>query len=238
MSPIPPDLRDYLLAPSLKLLWGTLRDRLERNGHAVRGSVTVELDDDGADRLSGLLGRAVRSGSARVRLADLDASLRSSAAGRGLIPVVAGLTGAALRNIPAERDAARAGRQQLWAELDRLLAGSGLADEDWIGPWTDWLHRSGLLTRLPAEKAPIVLLVTVEVLARVLDEARSPSGLAELASEITGDAHGLDDGSPAAALVQRAVAYALDAAPAVSEADRRISGGPPPAVAARRRQHR
>jgi uncharacterized protein (TIGR02679 family) len=221
MSAIPPGLRDYLLAPSLKPLWAVLRERLERNGHAVRGSITVQLDDDAVDRLSGLLGRAVVSGTARVRLTELDGCLRSSAAARGLVPVVADLTGAPLRNLPAERDAARAGRQQLWAEFDRLLTEHGLAGQDWVKPWADWLHRSGLLTRLPAAKATVVLSVTVQALTRVLDDTHPPIGLAELASEITGDAHGLDDGIPAAALILRAVAYALGAPPAASAADRR-----------------
>jgi uncharacterized protein (TIGR02679 family) len=221
MSPIPLGLRDYLLAPSLKPLWSVLRDRLERNGHSVRGSVAVQLDDVGADRLAGLLGRPVATGLARIRLADLDAALRASAAERGLVPVVADLTGAPLRNLPAERDAARTGRQQLWAEFDRLLGQHGLTDEDWAKPWADWLNRSGLLTRLSSAKATVTLAITVQVLARVLDDPHPPTGLAELASETTGNAHGLDDGSPAAALILRALAFALDAPPAASAADRR-----------------
>jgi len=221
MMAIPPTLRGYLLVPSLKPLWLTVRDRLERNGHAVRGSVAVQLDDDAADRLSGLLGRAVSSGPARLRLAELDASLRTSAAGRGLAAVVADLTGAPLRNLPAERDAARAGRQELWAHVYRLLGEHGLADEDWVAPWAEWLRRSGLLTRLPAAKATAALAIAVQALARVLDDARPSAGLAELASEVAGDAHGLDNGCPAAALTLRALACALRVPPATSAAERR-----------------
>ncbi len=193
MTTIPPSLREYLLAPSLRTLWPVLRERLERNGHAVRGSLAVMLDDDGADRLSGLLGRPVRTGTARIRLADLDASLRSSAAGHGLVAVVADLTGAPLRNLPAEREP----------------------------PWAEWLRRGGLLTRLPAAKATTTLSVTVEVLARVLAGTYPPIGLAELASEITGDAHGLDEGVPTA-LGLRALALALGSAPAASAEERRL----------------
>ena len=174
----------------------------------------------------------VPAGPARVRLADLDAALRSSAAGRGLAAVVAELTGGPLRDRPAERDATRAGREQLWAELDRLLVTHGLAGRNWVQPWTDWLHRGGVLTRLPAAKAAPALAAATRALAKVLDDERPPAGIAELASEITGDAHGLDDGAPAAALVLRALAFALDV-PA-----RRVGGGPPPALAARRREHR
>jgi uncharacterized protein (TIGR02679 family) len=221
MIAVPRPLREYLLAPSLRTLWPVLRERLERNGHAVRGSLAVTLDDDGADRLSGLLGRPVQTGTARIRLADLDASLRSSAAGHGLVAVVADLTGAPLRNLPAERDDARAGRQQLWAQLNLLLVKHDLADQDWVPPWAEWLRRSGLLTRLPIAQATAALSMAVEVLARVLADTHSLIGLAELASEITGDAHGLDEGVPTS-LVLRALALALDSAPAASAEDRRL----------------
>lgn len=220
MSGVPPSLRDYLTAPSLQPLWTVLRERLERSGHVVRGSVSVPLDDDGADRLSGLLGRAVPAGQTRIRLVDLDASLRSSAAERGLVPVVAELTGGPLRNRPAERDAAHAGRQRLWAHLDLLLAEHNLADREWVPPWAEWCRRGGLLHRLPAAEAVTALTIAIQILARVLDDSHPPVGLAELASEITGDAHGLDSGV-CAALVLRALAIALDAAPAASAAERR-----------------
>lgn len=220
MSGVPPSLRDYLLVPSLRPLWTSLRERLERSGHAVRGSVSVPLDDDGADRLSGLLGRTMLAGETRIRLVDLDASLRSSAAERGLVAVVAELTGGPLRNRPAERDAAHAGRQRLWAYLDLLLTEHNLAAQEWVPPWAEWCRRGGLLLRLPAAEAVTALTIAVQVLARVLDDSHPPVGLAELASEITGDAHGLDSGV-FAALVLRALAIALDAAPAASAAERR-----------------
>jgi hypothetical protein len=197
MSGIPPSLRDYLLTPSLQPLWSGLRH--ECTGHALRGSVVVPLDDDGADRLSGLLGRAVPAGETRVRLVDLDTSLRSSVAGRGLVTVVAELTGEPLRNRPAERDAARAGRQRLWAHLDLLLAERNLAAQEWVPQWTQWCRRGGLLTRLPAAEAITTASIAIQVLARVLDDSHPPIGLAELASEIIGDAHGLDGGVAARA---------------------------------------
>lgn len=221
MNGIPPSLRDYLLTPSLQPLWSGLRERLERTGHALRGSISVPLDDDGADRLSGLLGRAIPAGETRIRLVDLDTSLRSSVAGRSLVAVVAELTGGPLQNRPAERDAARVGRQRLWAHLDLLLTEHNLAAQDWVPQWTDWCRRGGLLTRLPAAEAITTLSIAVQVLARVLDDSHPSIGLAELASEIIGDAHGLD-GGVSAALVLRALAIALDVAPAASAAERRL----------------
>ena len=228
---MPPGAREYLRAPSLESLWSVLRERLERNGLAVRGFVVVELDDDGADRLSGLLGRPVGAGAVRMRLAELDAALRASAAGRGLVAVVAELTGGPLRNRPAERDAVRAGRQELWAQLGDLLERYDLADRDWVKTWSEWLRRGGLVTRLPAAKAAAALATGVQVLARVLDSDHPPVGLAELASEVTGDAHGLDDGVAGRPGAARARVRAGSGA-------RDVGRGTPDAVAARRGQYR
>jgi uncharacterized protein (TIGR02679 family) len=222
VSGIPADLRAYLSVPPLQPLWRVLRGRLERTGHAVRGTVSVDLDDEGADRLGGLLGRPVRAGPARVKLADLDTALRSSPAERGLVAVVAELTGGPLRDRPAERNEVHARREHLWAELDRQLVTHGLAGQAWTQPWTDWLHRGGVLTRLPADQAGVALAVATATLARVLGQERPPVGMAELASAVTGDAHGLDDGAPAAALVLRALAFALEVPPAASAAERRM----------------
>jgi uncharacterized protein (TIGR02679 family) len=211
-----------LSAPSLQPLWPVLRDRLERTGHAIRGAVTVDLDDDGADQLGGLLGRPVRAGTTQVKLAALDVALRSSSGERGLVAVVAELTGSPLRDRPTERNKAHAHREQLWAELDRLLAGHGLAGQDWTPLWTDWLHRGGVLTRLPADQASKALAIATDTMATVLDTDQPPTGIAELASGMSGDAHGLDDGAPAAALVLRGLAFALDVPPPASAAERRL----------------
>jgi uncharacterized protein (TIGR02679 family) len=135
---------------------------------------------------------------------------------------VAELTGGPLRDRPAERYDARVRREQLWAELDRLLTGHGLAGQDWTQPWTDWLHRGSVLTRLPDDQASQALTVAVGTLAAVLSAGRTPTGIAELASAITGDAHGLDDAAPAAALVLRGLAFALDVPPPASAAERRL----------------
>ena len=222
MSGLPAGLRAYLSAPPLQPLWPVLRDRLERTGHAIRGTITVDLDDDGADQLSGLLGRPMRAGVTQVKLAALDVALRSSPAKRGLVAVVAELTGGPLRDRPAERNKVHARREQLWAELDRLLAGHGLASQAWTRPWTDWLHRGGVLIRLPADQASQALAIAVGTLAKVLDSDQPPTAIAELASGVTGDAHGLDDGAPATALLLRGLAFALDVPSPTSAAERRL----------------
>jgi uncharacterized protein (TIGR02679 family) len=221
MTALPSALHDHLATPSLAPMWAVLRERLERTGHAIRGTLVIELDDDGADRLGGLLGRSLERGTCRVRLQDLDAALRTSAAGRGLVAVVAELTGGPLRDLPAERAESQVGRDKLWAHLDELLVAVGLADQEWVTPWTDWLHRGGVLTRLPASAAEPTLTMAVRVIAAVLAADRAPCSLAELATEHTGTAHGLDDGAPAAALALRGVGFAMQAPLPASAAERR-----------------
>jgi uncharacterized protein (TIGR02679 family) len=157
-----------------------------------------------------------------VKVAELDFALRASAAQRGLVAVLAELTGGTLRDRPAERSEAATRREQLWAELDRLLVAHGLAGQAWSALWTDWLHRGGVLTRLPADQAQPSLAIATVTLAKVLDSDRPPTGIAELASGVTGDAHGLDDGAPATVLVLRGLAFALDVPAATSAAERRM----------------
>jgi hypothetical protein len=79
-----------------------------------------------------------------------------------------------------------------------------------------------VLTRLPADQASQALAVAVGTLAKVLENGQPPIAIAELASAVTGDAHGLDDGAPAAALVLRGLAFALDVPPPASAAERRL----------------
>ncbi len=224
----PPLLRAHLQIPALAPLWITLRDRLERSGHAVRGAVDFDLDDEAADRLAGLLGRPLRAGPQRLKLAELDAALRHSAAGRGLVASVAALTGQPLRDRPAEKVATHEDWQRVWQQLEDRLVVADLARRAWSGQWAQWLHFSGVITRLGSVQATVELRAAVDVLTEIaaaLDTAvASPQSLraiGELASRTTGSAHGLDDGRTTAALVLRAAAFALDCAPALSAAQRR-----------------
>ena len=221
---LPPALHAHLDVESLHAFWHAVRQRLERTGHAVRGTIELELDDDGADRLAGLLGRPLPAGLNRIRLTDLDAALRASAAGRGLVSVVAALTRSPLRDRPAERSALDADRREVWQHLDAALVEAGLADGDWVPAWTSWLHSGGVLTRLGLTVARTAMTAAVHTLAELFGAGGDPTGsrqLGELATRCTGSAHGLDDAEPATALVLRAAAIALGIAPATSAAERR-----------------
>ncbi|MCW2530272.1 MAG: hypothetical protein JWM76_5132, partial [Pseudonocardiales bacterium] len=198
------------------------------NGHAVRGSVRVDLSDDAADRIGGLLSRPVTAGSRVLPLDQLDLALRRSSAGRGLVAVVAELTGGPLRDRPSERTAAREDWQRVWTALETDLVRSGLAHLDWVGSWVSWLHSSGSVTRLGPSASSVLrdsvatlALVTPSILTVGERPANRPRLLGELASIATGSAHGLDEGHSPSALVLRAVAIALGEPPPESAAERR-----------------
>jgi len=229
---LPEPTRRYLADPSLGPLWAAVRDKLERSRLAAVGTVTITLDDPGADRLGGLLGAPVAAGTVRIRLPRLDVALRASAAAAGLLAVVAQLTGTPLVDRAAVREATREQWSAVWARLDAALAAAGLAGAPWVPTFIDGLRRFGLMTRAGADVAAAAVEDAARVLAALADTLAPAGGaatvpgeprweLAELASRCTGDSHGLDDGRLAAALVLRAAAAA--------------SGGPVPESAAARR---
>lgn len=228
-EPLPTALHDHLAAPSLVGVWDVLTRRLERTGHGIRGSVIVEVDVDGADRLAGLLGRPITAGSFRLALADLDTALRHSSASRGLVAVLGAINGAPLRDLPAQRSADKAQWQLVWQDLEDALVRADLARLDWVPLWVQWLHASGVIARLGVEDASVRLRGAVAALGEMATAlvpgepaVPTPQALGELASRSTGSAHGLDDGHSAAALVLRAASIALDVAAPASSAERRL----------------
>lgn len=224
-------LREYLSAACLQPLWLRLRGRLERNGLRPAGNVMVELDEEGALHLSGILSRTVTAGQVRVDLAQLDKAFRESAAQAGLVSVMSALDGP-LVNRPAARDASKQAATTTWQRLDDALSRSGLDGEPWVPTFLEGVRRAGLLTRA-GDFAAEAIVQAGETLG-CLASAVGPEGirtvsrpaeprfeLAELASQATGDAHGLDDGRIASALVLRAVAAAFDLPVPASAAERR-----------------
>ncbi|WP_214317378.1 TIGR02679 family protein [Nonomuraea sediminis] len=192
-----------------------MRRKLERDRLAVRGHVSIALDENGASRLSGLLAEPISAGRVRVSLAALDHALRSSAAAAGLVSVTAQVTGHAMVDRVAARDAARATWAEVWTRVDQMLEKAGLATCGWAQEYVAGLRRSGLLTRAGPDSAMAAVDQAGTVLATVA--AVEPTGdrwpeprweLAELAARCLGDAHGLDEGRLAGLLVLRAVAAA------------------------------
>ncbi|GAA3411939.1 TIGR02679 family protein [Streptosporangium vulgare] len=217
---LPERTRRYLADACLAPLWTAVRGKLERGRLAVAGTVTVTLDENGADRLSGLLGKPVAAGRIRVPLTALDEALRSSAAAAGLVTVVAQITGDGLVDRAAIKERAHASWADVWAQLDVALAAAGAVRTHWAPAFVEGIRRSGLLTRAGIDTAA----VAVAQFAAVLAELSASGGfggpitrdlgweIAELAGRCLGDAHGLDDGRLPGSLVLRAAAAAFGVA--------------------------
>lgn len=223
---LPSQLRVYLSSPSLNRVWTAARTRLERNGLQITGTLVLNLDDAAADQLSGLLGRPLepRAGH-RVKLAELDAALRRSAAGQGLITVLEILDGQPLTDRAGARREAREQWTQVWQRLDGALAEAGLADAAWVPEWIAALRRTGVLTRAGTAAATRALDNAVSALGVLLPTGEEPPTgreLAALASQVTGgNAHGFDNTSLASVVLLRAAALALDRPAPESAAERR-----------------
>ncbi|MBF6225872.1 TIGR02679 family protein [Nocardia abscessus] len=207
---LPPRFEAYLDVPSLRELWSKLRDRLERSGHAIRGSIRADLDTDAAERMSGLLGRHLSAGRRTLSLSELDTALLRSAAGQGLVPVLAELTGGPLRDRPSERLARREAVSALWSDVEKILHDRGLSTAPWVRGWTQWLHDTGLLVR-SADTARAEFDTAAHAVSVALTQpSESPRMLGQLATTVAGDSHALDNDRLAGRLALRALAFALD----------------------------
>ncbi|MEV4134015.1 TIGR02679 family protein [Dactylosporangium sp. NPDC049742] len=210
---IPPVALQWLRSPSLSPLWTVVRGRLQRNGRRAEGRLTVHCGSlQERDAVGQLLGRAVGT-SVTVDLAALDRLLRSSAAGTGLVEVVEAVTGP----VPDRRADAAAERDRRAALRGQVLATAseaGLDGQEWVTDWLDAVWRSGIIGRLPS---PAVLTQAVTVFGLVLGETSRLWSRGELAEQVTGTAHGLDDDTLLNRLVLRGIALAT-ASPAPGSA--------------------
>ncbi len=197
-------LPDWLAAPALSAVWEVLHARLERHGPTWRGRVVVTDLDPAAQRaLSSLLGRTVLRPSISLDLADLDT--RFAAAG-GLLAVVEAASGRAVVDRRSERDRAAALREEPVAAAQSILPDVGWRDE-----WLSQLRRVAPSVEAARSAASVlVALGTDRQVSRV-----------DLAAEVLGDAHALDDDSVVAGLVLRGLALRFDAGlPSASEGRR------------------
>jgi uncharacterized protein (TIGR02679 family) len=144
--------------------------------------------------LAGLLGRrALAAGSMRIRQSELDAAL--SRAG-----IAATLRGALefLDGPLSDRRADRAAREQAWSTA------LSLTEEPRLVALLTETAGSALLKRLSGSdpaRAELFLAQAARVLGRLPGHGISR---AQLAAEVLGDSHGLDNGRPVATIVLRA----------------------------------
>ncbi|GGP59524.1 TIGR02679 family protein [Streptomyces melanogenes] len=212
MSGLPAATRDWLTGPGLTRLWQVARKRLESNGVQAMGSLRLTaMNAQERNDLSLLLGKPLTGAAVTVRLDVLDARLRASAAGLGLRQTLEEL-GPPLTDRRAARVDAMARREQVWSSLASSLDASPLADQEWPRQWYDLLRRTGVPKGVTPEAAIWTLQQAVQVLTALLGpegtERNGTRGRGELAAMTTGSAHGLDDGTWLARVVQRGVALA------------------------------
>jgi uncharacterized protein (TIGR02679 family) len=191
-------LRETLGRPELARLVRRLVMRLER-GKPLTGVMSFP-DASPAERnaVNRLLGRPPTRGNAMVvSLEQLQDKLRRAGICPSLREAVELLNGPVI-----DRRAEREAIEERWAALF-VKASERMAARPEYARWLSELRDFGLLRRYAIEQADELLLQAVEVLARL--PARGVP-LAELAAQVTGDAHALDPDRPLATLVIRAAA--------------------------------
>jgi uncharacterized protein (TIGR02679 family) len=203
--------------PALRRIWTVLRGRLEERGLRAEGRVVLTgLDWAERHAASALTGRPVTTARCTVDLAALDSALTGRSGLGGLHAVLEAVTGAPLRDRPAERTRRADDREAPFA-----LARDLLPDAPWREEWLDGVRRAGLLTR--SRDAAAAVRTAVAVLAR-LGQPGGGSGdrsRTELAAAVAGHAHALDEGRTVTALVLRALAARRGEPPPTGPAARR-----------------
>ncbi|MEU7488131.1 TIGR02679 family protein [Streptomyces sp. NPDC042319] len=207
---LPAETRSWLSGSGLARLWDAVRKRLEGNGLHAMGSLRLSgLDAQERTALSQLLGRTVTSSTVTVKLDALDARLRASAAGLGLVETLCAL-GPPLTDRQSMRADAKAQRDLVWSSLSASLTASPLVEQPWAQQWSDTLRQAGVPRGVTPDMAVRTFQQAVQALTLLLapEQPGTTRGRGELAAEVTGSAHGLDDGTWLARLVQRGIALA------------------------------
>lgn len=196
-----------LSAPELQVLWTTARQRLERNGRAITSSPMnlTDLSDAEVASLCALLARRrPPTNTVRVSLAELDAALRASRFGLGLIDALQATGGPVV-----DRRAQRTAHRDRVADLWKLADSHPAAESDDVAQWLSSVRRRGRLTRIGADDPADILTNALDFLLRLrlqLHEASTePRPLAAIAADTFGDAHALDAETPLGSLVVDAV---------------------------------
>ena len=196
---IPDSLRDAALLP----LWHSARQRLDRYGLNYRGSMRLpNLSDHAKLTLNSLLDE---SHNTRVDLAALELALVARGVGRDLDQALAYL-GARENTARTERRAAIAQRNHARLAVDAAVAGW---PEAWGDEWVGWLFRSGAMTGTNAGDAVRRVSQVRELIDHIREEG---GGLSrnDLAANLFGSAHALDDGCVLERCARRALWHLLE----------------------------
>ncbi|MQA97230.1 MAG: TIGR02679 family protein [Streptosporangiales bacterium] len=220
-EPLPAPVRVFLGGPALARLWDVVAERLQRTGLQAQGRVRLSAPaPEERAELALLLCGVRHTGDVTVDLAVLDAKLRDSPAGCGLVEVTEALRGP-LVDRPARRAQRDAERSRIWAGARQALAAAGIQSSAWAETWLDEIRRGGSTGRLRPQVAEDLIAQAIQVLARLTRGAGTrDQGRGDLAALITGSAHGLDDDTLLSRLVLRGLALARDV-PLPTEAEGR-----------------
>jgi uncharacterized protein (TIGR02679 family) len=202
----------------LDRLWDALAQRLQRNGLAAKGSVTLsDLTRDERFALAGLIGRPVDGERARLDLAVLDARIRATGSAPGLVAATTARRGP-LVDLPGRRADVAARRTAVWTSVREVLAKYGMAAEPWVEEWIE--SARPVVARVPSTRASEAMAMAVRCLTRLPWDGER-RGRTELAASVAGNSHALDDGTLISTLVLRAIAARVGSSNPMSAADRR-----------------
>lgn len=204
------DLLKLLRAPGLARLLDAIEASLSRNDGDPKGRLPVESRDE-ADTLEDLIGKRVKAGSS-VSVREIDRRLRENTVFHcGLAEAVELHRGAPIPRPREERARRVADRERAVRRCFALLPELGISREAFARV-VGWMNAGESELRADATRwGEAALLDAVRAVAlafhRLPAAGSPPVYLAELANEVTGDAHGLDAGRPAHALLLRALAF-------------------------------
>jgi uncharacterized protein (TIGR02679 family) len=203
------DLLDILRNRKFARLLEELHASLVRNGEP-KGRVTIQSRDE-ADALQDLVGKWVEPGRT-MAVRDIDQRLREQSAFHcSLAEAIELHRGAPIARPKEERERRIASRERAVRRCFELLPSLGIPVEAYTRV-VGWMHATESELRADATRwGEAALLDAIRAVALAFGRLPAPGSapvyLAELANEVTGDAHGLDAGRPAHALLLRALAF-------------------------------
>jgi uncharacterized protein (TIGR02679 family) len=202
----------------LRSVLAQVRAALEARGVDRARSLTLDDVPEAQRRaLAGLFGWREVPSTPKVRLSldRLDATLRESTVGKGLVEVLTAMFGP-LADHRAEKAKLLAARGAIWERArDRVAARPALLS------WLDDMRAHGRAARAATLSDTSEEAILDEALAVVSQLPASGTLLPVFALEALGDAHALDAGRPLSPLVLRAAAALMGTAPPANAMERR-----------------
>lgn len=201
---------DSLSDADMTALWISARQRLDKYGDDKRGTIKLpHLTDAAALTLSSLLGKKL---TARIDLTELEHALCTRGVGQNLSQSLE-LLGAP---VSAARQASRAAGQRRAAARASVEAVVQCWPEPWCEEWVEWLFRSGLMANYDASVAEQLVLQVRRVM-NFLQVQSVPVARNDLAVNLFGSSHALDDGNAIERAARRALWHTLNKTPDYTE---------------------